>query len=280
MRRVSTDHHPHRRFVTAGLVIGLAITGVSAQNASPQFEAVSVKPNRSNDPTQTFSVTPGSYVVTNMTARMLIRQAYRVQDYQIADAPGWTESDRFDVKARASLDATAAMLPDMVRAMLEDRFGLVARREMRETPVYELVLDKPDTLGPRLRRTSPEASAACAVRRTSSTAPSRSDGLPCGIGTKGTTITAGDSTLGPLTGLLSPLVGRVTVDRTGLAGTFDFDLIWTADELAAGPASQAAAPAAPTLLTALREQLGLRLNPQRAQAQVLVIDRIRQPSED
>jgi uncharacterized protein (TIGR03435 family) len=66
---------------------------------------------------------------------MLIRQAYRVQDYQIADAPGWTDSDRFDIKARTSLEATAAMLPDMVRAMLEDRFGLVAHREARETPV-------------------------------------------------------------------------------------------------------------------------------------------------
>jgi uncharacterized protein (TIGR03435 family) len=274
-------HRERIQSTIATLACGLAMAGLSAQTATPRFDAVSIKANRSGDSQQILSIAPdGSYTLTNATVRMLIRQAYRVQEFQIADAPDWTETERFDVKARAPAGSTAAAVPDMVRSLLEERFGVVARRETREMPVFVLTLARENALGPRLRRTAPDAAAVCAASRTSSSAASRRDGLPCGIGTTGGTITAGDASLSQLAGLLSPIVGRVTIDGTGLTGTFDFDLNWTPDPFFRGPSVPVADPAAPTLFTALQEQLGLRLASQRAPTEILLIERIHEPTQD
>src|SRR4051812_20123706 len=77
----------------------LRVSAAAAFNQeAPAFEVASVKPNRSADGAQEFVTTPdGSSRLTNATARMLIRQAYQVQDFQIAGAPSWTDVDRFDV---------------------------------------------------------------------------------------------------------------------------------------------------------------------------------------
>ena len=276
-------------FLAVGIVVAPQ-PSVSAAQASnqkaPAFEVASVKPNRSADSAQEFLTTPdGSSRLTNATARMLIRQAYRVQDFQIADAPSWTDADRFDVTARAPRGATAADVPEMLRGVLEERFGLIAHRETRDMPIYALVIGRRGgALGQRLVRTPAAASAECAARRASINGPERSDGGMCGIGITSGTIRAGDATLGQLLGLLSPLVGRTTVDKTQLAGRFDYDLNWTLDPFANGGApsqnERATDVNGSSLFTALREQLGLRLEPQRGGVSVLVIDRIEHPTPD
>jgi uncharacterized protein (TIGR03435 family) len=227
----------------------------------------------------------GSLRLTNATARMFIRLAYRVQDFQIADAPNWTDAERFDVDARAPGGSSADRTPEMVQAMLADRFGLRVHHEMREMPTYALRIVRPDgSLGPSLQRTTAERAAECG-RSDVPGGPKRSDQRPCGAQTGGATIRAGNATLGELAGLLSPMVGRVTLDKTGLSGRFDYLLEWTPDQLAnrSTPAllnGRAVDPNGPSLFAALQEQLGVRLEASRDVVPVLVIDAIHRPSDN
>jgi uncharacterized protein (TIGR03435 family) len=267
---------------------GALAGGLPAQTPPrPAFEVASVKHHRSGDIEQDFATTPdGSFRLTNATARMFIRQAYRLQDFQILDAPPWTELDRFDVRARAPRGATTAALPGMLQSLLQERFRLLAHREMRDMPIYALAMNRRDgALGPNLRRTPPEASAVCAAQRASRDAPPRSDGRLCGIGITGGSVRAGDATLGQLLGLLSPVVGRTSIDKTRLAGTFDYELNWSAEQLSAPPAAsdapseRAINPNGASVFTALQEQLGLKLESTKGPVEVLVIDHIERPTE-
>jgi uncharacterized protein (TIGR03435 family) len=271
--------------VEIACMVGSVAHQPSAQTPlSPSFEVASVKPNRSGDVRQEFSVSPdGSYRLTNGTARMVIRQAYRVQDFQIVDAPPWTDIDRFDVTARAPGGAGAAAIPDMLQGLLRERFGLRVHRAKRDMPQYVLVVRRRDgVLGPGLRRTPAVALAECAAQP--GVAPKRSDGRPCGIGITGGTITAGNATLGQLLGLPSPLVGRTAINKTQLEGAFDFELTWTLDQFAdtrtTVSSERAVDPNGPSLFTALQEQLGLKLESKKGPVDVLVIDHVEHPTED
>ena len=256
--------------------------GAGAQQR-PAFEVASIKANRSGAPGQEFKMAPdGGFVVTNTTARALIRLAYRVQDFQIAPPPSWADTDRFDINARAPAGTGAETLPQMLQALLEERFNLRAHREAREMPIYALVLNRADAaFGPQLKRTAADATSECVIARKTPGGRGRADGRVCGISMAAGTMIAGDARLEQLVTLLSPLVGRTTVDRTGLADSFDFDLKWAPDLVpaAAGAASQVGSdPNAPSIFTALQEQLGLRLDSQRGPVEMLVIDQIERPS--
>jgi uncharacterized protein (TIGR03435 family) len=102
----------------------------------------------------------------------------------------------------------------------------------------------------------------------------RADGLACGLKVRQGTATAGTVTLNQLLDALAPLVGRAAVDRTGLTGTFDFQLDWQGDSLDALPTDSTG----PSLFQAIQEQLGLRLDARRGPVDVLVIDHIARPS--
>ena len=283
MRRFSA-----RSLVSIAAVVIWALGALCVVDAQKDvaFEVASVKESHAGDGAQTFSITPdGSYRLTNATARMFIRQAYRLQDFQIVGAPSWTDVDRFDVTAKSPSGVDSAAVPGMLQTLLRDRFALVVHSEMREMPIYALVLDRPNgTLGPHLARTSSAASSECAARRSSRSASDRSDGRPCGIGISGSTIVAGDATLSQLLGLLSPMVGRTTVDRTQLAGTFDYTLNWAADQFQDRTASpdreRLLDPNGPSIFTALQEQLGLRLESTKGPVEVIVIDHIEKPKPD
>ena len=284
-----------RRFSTRSLAsISAAVVwtlgaphAVHAQAAKQvAFEVVSVKENHSGDGAQTLSITPdGSYRVTNATARMFIRQAYRVQDFQIIGPPSWTDVDRFDVTAKSPTGVDVAAVPGMLQALLQDRFALRAHNEMREMPIYALVLDRADgSLGSHIARTPSAAAAECVARRSSRAAPDRSDGKPCGISIAGGNIVAGDATLSQLLGLLSPMVGRTAVDRTQLAGTFDYTLSWAPDQFQDRTGSpdreRPIDPDAPSLFSALQEQLGLKLESTKGSVSVLIIDHVEKPTPD
>jgi len=267
----------------------VAPRAIHAQAAQKEvaFEVASVKENHSGGGAQAFSITPdGSYRLTNATARMFVRQAYRLQDFQIVGAPSWTDVDRFDVTAKSPSGVGEAAVPGMLQALLRNRFALVVHNEMRVMPIYALVLDRSHgTLGPHLARTPSAASAECVARRSSRSAPDRSDGKPCGIGiTGGGNIAAGDATLSQLLGLLSPMVGRTTVDRTRLVGTFDYTLNWTPDQFQDRRASQDRErpldPNGTSIFTAIQEQLGLKLESTRGPVDVLVIDHVEKPTPD
>jgi uncharacterized protein (TIGR03435 family) len=118
----------------------------------------SVKPNTSNPapPTIRLAIQPGGrFTATNVTVRELIRVAYRapdpLDDARVIGGPGWTESERFDLVAKAPAESGTQQLSLMLGALLADRFSLTLRRDMRELPIYALVMAGPGgKLGPNL----------------------------------------------------------------------------------------------------------------------------------
>jgi uncharacterized protein (TIGR03435 family) len=229
------------------------------------IEVASVKPSRDPRGDSNLDSTPGRLTATNITVRYLIRFAYDVKDYQIERAPAWVDGEQFDIAAKSSdaspvrsKSASSQESKTMVRAILEDRFRLSTHRETRQGNVYLLLLAKG---GSKLTAHNEGA----------------------GSGTRGGCghLTGSRLTLDVIATVLSRQVERDVVDRTGLAGKYDFKLDWTPDS---GPCrdtqSGAAIDAAvhPSFYAALQEQLGLRLEPAKGPVETLIVDHVERPS--
>ena len=271
--------------ITAGLVLGTTSRAQDATRQQPSspvaFEVASVRPNKSGSGSTFMRRLPGvGLEAGNVTARDLMLFAYDIQRPYLVDLPGWAESERFDIVARAGAALQAPPAGGnvewlMLRTLLEDRFRLAVHTETREMQVYALVLARSDGRpGPQLRRSqvdctprspaSPSADGAGQPQCTSRNGP----GFTAAVGR-------------PISAFLFFLTGQVqraVIDRTGLTGTWDIDLTFSPD----GLADPATAPqnSGPSLLTALQEQLGLRLEPSTGPLQVLVVDRIDRPTEN
>ena len=136
--------------------------GQTSGQPNPQFEVASIKPNKSGDMRVMMSVQPGGrFTATNVTLRMMIRNAYQLQEFQITGGPSWIADERFDIVAkaetgdgigdpfRAEPNGQPSRGQLMIRALLADRFKLVAHNETRELPIYALVKARNDgKLGP------------------------------------------------------------------------------------------------------------------------------------
>src|SRR5689334_6046373 len=166
----------------ATLALTLVLTGcavLSAQSpATPSFEVVSIKPNKS---VAGFSmmgaVQPGGrFTMTNVSVREMIGLAYRLRDFQILGGPSWAASDRFDVLAKAaeelrpppapwSADASSSVVFAMLQSLLAERFRLAVHNEVKETGVYVLVVSRSDgKLGPQLKPSTIDCDALRAAR--------------------------------------------------------------------------------------------------------------------
>ena len=168
----------------------------------------------------------------------------------------------------------------MLRSALAARFGLAMHREIREIPVYALLIARRDgSFGPRLRRsTADQCQGPARPFPDAADAPAPIPDHPCGSGM----MIAGHASargmdVSTLVTRLGTTTDRVLVDRTGLTGNFEWDLQWTPDALT--PDAKSSSATVP-LVTALREQLGLRLEAQREPVEVLVIDRVERPRPD
>ena len=291
--------------ITAALAgIALAVTisvmpmpRVSAQTsptsaADATFEVASVKPNKSTDGRVMLSLPPtGRLTATNVPLRLMIRQAFDVQDFQIVGGPSWITSDRFDILAKAPEGAvTAEQIRPMLRALLADRFKLVTHRETREMPIYALVMARPDgKFGPNMKVNPLDCEAVFRAGRGGAPPPPPQPGEPiqCGFMIGPGTMTAGGMQLGELARSLSQFVGGIVVDKTGLKERYDFQLKYAPEGRGFGPGPGPGGaeppqvdPNLPSLFTALQEQLGLKLESQRGPVEVVVIDRVEQPRED
>jgi len=241
----------------------VAATGPSAQigPASPRFEVVSVKPTppgARGGPGPFVQTEPG-HLIARGTLAFFIEYAHSVNGTNVDGGPGWLRSDRFDIDAKQPADAQSfATMPAMMRAALADRFRLQVRRDVRESPVLLLMVAKG---GARLTRSGQADEAETRSR------PGE--------------LVATKITMAGLAALLSRNVGRMVQDRTGIEGTYNITLRAT-NELQ-GPdrlGRPAADPDAPSLGTALQEQLGLMLEPGRGPVEFLVVDRAERPTAD
>jgi uncharacterized protein (TIGR03435 family) len=252
------------------------------------FDATSVRPNTSGAAEVRWVFQGGRFTAVNVSVKSLIKSAYGsaptrpLPDRQISGGPSWLDAERFDVDAVApeSLRRPSAntMTPEslvMLRTLLLDRFGLRVHFEKREQPVYALVRATDDALGPRLRRSTLQCGEPAG---TPGAAECGGQVFPGSVTARGVPMAQVASGLERLI----PNVDRAVIDRTGLDGRFDFEVTWTPDQLtgpqAVGASGAAADPNGPSLFTALKEQLGLRLEPTRAAVDVLVIDSVQRPT--
>jgi uncharacterized protein (TIGR03435 family) len=255
----------------------------------PQFEAVSIKINRSGDTQTRFGGAGGTITVVNMQLRGLIQSAYRVRAQQLANVPRWVDTTRVDIVAKADPKYSVQQLQNMLPALLEERLKLKFHREPRETEVLALSVVKAGTLGPNLKRSAADCAAeAAAPRNTVAAAPpgtARCGIIPSGPGH----IVMHGVQIDALTAILG--IGRQqVVDETGLSGPYDVDLAYTPDALSAAALAQRGGsvppqfagvdPNGPSLEQALRDQLGLRLDGKKMMLDAMVIDHIDPPDEN
>ena len=196
--------------------------------------------------------------------------------------PGWVDSVKFDIDAKAA--AEFAPDPDgivrehlaMLRTLLEETFKIKARVETRERPIYELFRLRQDGFGPQFRVSTADCSPG---------APPPAEGHKCGLTNLGPG--KGNAFRGlPINALLallriSPAVDRLVYDKTGLKGNFDFEFYF-APPFILGPGGAVPNPdvdAGPSVFAALRDQLGLKLEPARGPVDVLVIEHIERLAE-
>lgn len=281
-------------------VTALPSARVGAQSSGPSepgptFEVASIKPNKTGDQRVMMSMPPtGRFTATNVPLRMLLRQAFDVQEFQLVGGPSWITSDRFDIIAKAPEGMVGPnQVRPMLRALLADRFKLVTHRETRDMQIYALILARADgKLGQKLSPAKTDCEAVFQRGRAGGPPPPLPQpGQPveCGFMIGPGTMNAGGMVIGELARSLSPFVGRMVVDKTGLTGRYDFQLTYAPEGRAGGPpgapplgAPEPAPvdPNTPSLFTALQEQLGLKLDSQRGPVDVVVIDRVEQPTED
>jgi uncharacterized protein (TIGR03435 family) len=237
----------------------------------------------------------------NLPARQLIRQAYDIHDSQIVGGPDWLESQGFDINATTG-DKPPDQMRFMMQSLLRDRFKLTFHSEKRELPIYALIVARSDgRLGSGLKKIPDGECPPPGARRGAPPAgggappPSPFDPnaqAPCGsiifgpgrLLAHGVPIDMLARSIGGLPAITS--FNRIVVNDTHLEGQYDFDFKWTNEFGARGGPPQAGPPPTPapgdepTLVTALQEQLGLKLDARRATVDVLVIDSAEKPAEN
>ncbi len=264
-------------FVVAALVLG--VCQAYTQTSQPEFEAVSIRPNKSGELGESIHPAPGGrFSATNVTAKTLIEWAYRVRSFQVSGEPAWVDFERFDVAAKAdgnpTFDYFHPALETMFRDVLADRFNLTAHTVTRELPVYLLVVAKN---GPKIHAVDegdcPEVPAPqnpCRSLRSKAFAQLSAQKAPMRV----------------LAQMLINFVGRSVTDNTGLKGSFTYTLDWNKYlEPPKAPPGAIPPPNAfdplsmePAIAAALEEQLGLRLESGKGPVDMLVIDRVERPS--
>lgn len=229
---------------------------VPLQAQSPAtFDVVSIKPNKSGAAASETDTLPGRLTLINVTPLSLLLRAFGVMSFQIVGAPGWLATKRYDLVATIGdgVVLTEQTRQPLLRQMLADRWRLRYHQESRNIPVYSLVASNE---GSKLVAHSGAGQYAMKVEIAGPRRVLRS--------TRGN--------MSRLVEILSGATGRVVSNDTGLGGEYDFTLEWVQDASADDPG--------PTLFTALREQLGLRLVSTEKPAPVIVIDQIERPSEN
>jgi len=259
-------------------VILLAYAVQAGQRSGHAYEAASIKPSRNADVADSagLRIEPGGRTVgTAVTAQQLIAMAYAVDRLQVLGLPSWAREDTFDVIAKAAGPSLIAEHRAMMENLLQERFQFRGHIETRDHSVYRLALVKAGTLGPRLHLSSD----VCTPRPDPPQSFNPDRPPKCAMRSRPGVITAGGTALSLLVGVLQREFDRPLIDGTDLTGLYDFELRWHAS--ATGLRQDDARPDdSVTLEIALREQLGLKLESQRAPMRAVVVDQIERPSPD
>ena len=296
-----------KKVTPVALVAILGLVPIFAQVAThvpnePRFDVVSIKKVPADGlPTgNSVRVGPdGGVSLSALPVGTLVRMAYppRGKVYDFVGLPEWATRDRYDVIATAS--STPNDVPAMMQAMLADRFQLVVHTEKRQLPVYDLILARSDgRLGRQMTPIEADCEAKLAADRAArqaaiaagTTPPSFPDSNspppPCTLRVIGKQQgkvyrLEGEGPMSSLESLLRLPGGRLIVDKTGLKGSYRMHMEFSLHASIREPQVTATdADEAPTVFAAVREQLGLKLEPSKALGDVLVVDRVEPPTEN
>jgi len=178
----------------------------------PAFDVTSIKPNPTG-PDVRFRPERAGLNVTYTTLRIAVSWAFDVSFFAVVDGPGWADTDRFDIAAKAEGTPSPRDIHLMLRSLLMDRFKLRTHVESREMPVYALVVDKSDAGTPQQLKRS---TAECV------TGPP-AGASPCSFSVDWRSVHARGMPVSALTEPFGGVTSRPIVDRTGLIGRFDYD---------------------------------------------------------
>jgi uncharacterized protein (TIGR03435 family) len=233
----------------------------TTDTTAPVYDVMTVKLNKSGSGSMGIDAEAARFSAHNVSLKDLLGTAYGIREELIFGVPASIDSARFDVEAKivdpdpvaiGKLDPEQRHL--MLLPLLIQRFQLQTHTEIRTLPVYELVIAKG---GPKL-----QLSADQTKRGNGSTSISNNRKL---VGR--------DLNMERLAGSLSGQVHRTVIDKTGLTGIYDLTLLWSHDD-------DAASDNAPSIFTAVEEQLGLKLQPAKGPVETLVVDHVEMPSEN
>ena len=293
-----------------------AQTPPAAPAAAPpdaRFDVASIKPSNPdpNNPLGGLALPlmlpGGRFTATNTPVRMLVMMAYELQqDAQLVGGPPELMTAKYDITAKTAGNVALKQkdLSPLLRSLLADRFKLKVHTESRELPLYDLVLARDDKrLGPDIRPSKSDCARADELVAEQSAAIAQGD-LSSAVGKPRPCTVATDPTGGPtnimlrgdgqemrqIAEFLSQLTGRTVRDKTGLTGRYDFDMrmdlqavLALAQRMGANiPAAAANIPQSDgsSVMTALNEQLGLKLESVRAPVTVVIIDSVEAPTPD
>ena len=257
-----------------------------------KFEVVSIHPDDPDGHRMRIGMGPDArFVAEGITLQRLVCMAYGIQDFQLEDAPKWFTSDRFSIQAKSEsfVEEQFPKLTDeqkmtlgkkMVKDMLADRFALSLRQASKKVSTLAIVIDKN---GPKLHSATPGDTYPNGLKE--GNAPGHAGMMRF----NGTQLTAQGVKLDNLASFLSGHLNQVVQNKTGLDGNYDFTLQWSAEtdrpegpQQRGGEDGKAASDGAAgtSLFTAIREQLGLKLDEQKSDVPVYVVEKAEKPTEN
>ncbi|HEY4085990.1 MAG TPA: TIGR03435 family protein [Bryobacteraceae bacterium] len=248
---------PAARLV-AGLFAIACFGGEIRAQPCGKFDVASIKVNTGGAGGSYPELSPGGrrLIATNQYLMALLMFAYDVSPLQVSGVPVAFFQERYDIEATCEEPMTKEQLPHLFRSLLEERFHLSVHRELKDEPVYALIVGKG---GSKLRETTHESEQP-------------------GFRQAGHSFTFINATMANLIGVLSQVAGRKVLDKTGLSAQYDFKLSYVPDNDSASRDGANVLPAAngfpDSVFTALREQLGLDLEPRKSPVEFIVVDHI------
>jgi uncharacterized protein (TIGR03435 family) len=244
-----------RLAVSVLALLGCMIAGAIAPRLiafaqRPEFEVATIKPGDPSIHGTMINNPPGRLVMKNITLREAVRTAYRLNEPELIGGPKWVDSEHFDIEGKAASIIPWDQIMQMLQSLLADRFKVKVHREARTLPVYALTIAKN---GPKIPRAAVGDPANGATSWGSRNLTAK--GVPINI----------------LARMLADMLMRPVLDRTGLEGIYNVKLDFAPLE---GNSDDTPAPA---LVTAIQEQLGLKLEATKGPVEVLIIDTAEKP---
>jgi len=253
----------------ATMVMAVCVSGVAqgggtqpkpmAKDADPDWEVATVRPSDPNDPHgQHMNLSGRHKLLLDTTVQLFLEMGYGVQEGQLAGLPAWAKTERWDVDGVPDAEGQPSwpQLQVLMRKILAERFGVTLHHEQREMPVFALAVAKG---GPKLTPNTSDPNGWMDQQNRAGNGRDIED--------------LKNASMADLALILQFRMPRPVIDRTGLKGRYDFKLQWTTDE--SQPTGQDAPPG---IFTAIQEQIGLKLEPVKAPADVLVIDKVERPA--